>query len=348
MVRRVTLVVPDTLWPYRQAHPSSFRNDLKLTALKKFKARSKVKTVDPREFHRRLFELFNIPVADQDDLPLAAVIRSIDSVAAPDCYYMFADPVHLRADRDSIVMMGNADLDIDEKESDGLLHIINTHLSTDGIHILPMSGHQHWCLSVPRPQKLHTYPLDQVVGRKIQDYMPYGEHGGYWRNALNEIQMLLNVSEINRKREQKGELAINSVWFWGGGVLPPMGDVSWTSVSGNDDVLRGLASLGGLDCEPLAADAESWLETAGPGEHLVVFDDARKSMHQADVEAWRNFMMALDTLWLAPLLELLKTNRLTDLTIYLDSNHCLQITPRLARHWWRDILSHKIEIKNTD
>lgn len=348
MARCLTLVVPDTLWPYHLAYPPSFRNDLKLTALKKIHARSRIRTVDPKQFHRRLFELFNIPTVEQDELPLAAVIRSIDSVVAPDRYYMFADPVHLRADRDSIVMLGNADLGIDKKETDELLQIINAHLSTDGIHVEPVSGQQHWCLSIPRPQKLHTYPLNQVVGHTIQDYLPYGEDGGYWRKTLNEIQMLLNGCELNRTRGQKGELAINSVWFWGGGVLPAMGDVSWISVSGNDDVLRGLARLSGSVCKPPDSDAESWAETAEPGEHLVVFNDARKSMHKGDIEAWRNFIMDLEMHWFVPVLDFLKTNKLTDLTIYLDSNHCLQITPRRARKWWRDILSHKMAIKFTD
>ena len=305
--------------------------------MKKLLARSRYEAVAETSYDRRLFELFNLPLPDQDDLPLAPLmIGKQDKPVHQGRYYIFADPVHLRADRDSIIMIGNEILDIGEEEAHELIHTINTHFSDEQFRIEPLTA-RHWYLSTPHVQKICTTPLNDVIGRGIQPYLPRGEDSKYWRRMLNEIQMLLNTTALNREREARGDPLINSLWFWGGGMLPPVARTSWTTVCGDGDLLRALAGNAGISCESCQTDANGWYDLAGAGEHLVKLDSVLKSKQDHDIEAWYRTMTELEANWFSPLLKMLQTNRLTSLTLYLNTSSCYHQIPALARRWWKDI-----------
>ena len=54
--------------------------------------------------------------------------------------------------------------------------------------------------------------------------------------------MLLHEHPCNQRREQRGELAVNSLWFWGAGTdSRPRADVRFDAVWSDDPAARGLA-----------------------------------------------------------------------------------------------------------
>ena len=93
-----------------------------------------------------------------------------------------------------------------------------------------------WCdASTPAVQA--AFP-DEVLGCDLKSMLPTPK---VWQRYLNEAQMLLADLPINRARAARGELVVNSVWFWG--AQPVATDVAPVSLSyhGNDSILLALS-----------------------------------------------------------------------------------------------------------
>jgi hypothetical protein len=82
---------------------------------------------------------------------------------------------------------------------------------------------------------IETVPLSQAAGRNVRGLLPKGAEAARWHRVFNEIQMLLFAHPVNEAREARGELPVNSLWLWGGGVNAPL-QKPYASVS-SDEVL---------------------------------------------------------------------------------------------------------------
>ena len=80
---------------------------------------------------------------------------------------------------------------------------------------------------------------DEVLGCDLKSMLPTPK---VWQRYLNEAQMLLADLPVNRARAARGELMVNSVWFWGPqAVLTDVAPVL-LSYHGNDAILQALSS----------------------------------------------------------------------------------------------------------
>ena len=61
---------------------------------------------------------------------------------------------------------------------------------------------------------------DEVLGDDLFSHLPEGEGGRRWRALMTEAQVLLHNHSWNQQRAAQGQQPINSLWFWGGGVMP--------------------------------------------------------------------------------------------------------------------------------
>ena len=147
----------------------------------------------------------------------------------PGPYVLHADPVHLRPDRDRLVLFAGPDFAPDRAEADALVALFNQHLGAEGLR-LEAPTPARWYLLSKRPHDLVTQPLAAVLGRPIAGQLPQGPEARHWARLLNEIQMLFHHSEVNQRREAAGLPTISGLWLWGGGcLLPPSSPASGTS-----------------------------------------------------------------------------------------------------------------------
>ena len=157
-------------------------------------------------------------ITRQQDWPLAPATLRADGGVAGDAYWLRADPVHLRVMRDRIVLADSESLELSRQEADALATSIGDHF---GAELSPLSLHpQRWYLRFPTAPRLVTTPLSVAVGRDIEPLLPHGRDAMRFRTLSNELQMLLHAHPVNQAREARGELAVNSLWLWGGGRLP--------------------------------------------------------------------------------------------------------------------------------
>lgn len=294
-------------------------------------ARADAQSTGDTGFEAALFRLFGLAAGDAS--PVAPLTWLFDGSGAPVTgYWLRADPVHLRAGQDKVVM-ADAPPELMREEAIELCGEINAHFAGEGPHLIAPTG-ARWYLRLPQPPAVQFTPLAAVRGQDVHPHLPRGEDGRAWRRWLNEIQMLLHASALNRERAARGQPEINSVWFWGGGELPAAAARRFTVVWGDDPLAGGLALNAGTAMRPLPADASAWLAVAGEGRHLVVVTEWGGAW-SGDPARRRQAIGALEARWTGPLWSCLRAGRVAALTMGAGSGLDYHITPKSARRWWR-------------
>lgn len=261
---------------------------------------------------------------------LAAHAHGLDTGAGA---WLRADPVHLRADRDRVLLMPSQGFAVTAAEADQLTAALTPLLA--GKFLLHAVRPDQWCLQVVGQEQSETgtKPPVELAGADIDPHLPPKA----WHPLLTELQMALYESPANTAREQRGDPVINSVWLWGAGALPAAASGPWQSVSADEPIALGLARLARMRHRTPGAGAMEWLGRApGDGRHLVVLDRLRGAHALGDHEALAQRLEDLESGWFAPLLAALKEGRIGMLTIHVsDAGASFEATRNDLRRFWR-------------
>ena len=330
--RSLFLVIPGLFGP-RTLTPSEIPS---LPILETILRRSDVWKKDiPGNFESTLFYLFGTPIEPDKDIPVAAVSRVLDMGAVDTDWWIRADPVHLRMDQDKLYLFDSQVLKIEQDEADSLIKDIMEVFAENG-WVLQATTPDRWYLKLPTPPVIQTAPLADVIGCDIAPFLPRGEEGKDWHALLNEIQILLHTSTVNIERENRGEMVINSLWFWGGGKLPKVERSRWAEVWSNEVISLALTRLSVTPCSALPASAGEWLKQAvTPGDHLVILDQARGSVQYNDTDDWQNYITALEADWLDPIMAAIRAGEVQRLGIITDAGQSYVYQRKCGRRWWR-------------
>src|SRR5690606_8904565 len=80
-------------------------------------------------------------------------------------------------------------------------------------------------------------------------HLPEGQAGRRWRALLTEAQVILHAHRWNQQRIARGDAPINSLWFWGAGMLPAAVTTAHAQVRSRDALLRALAQAAGVQID---------------------------------------------------------------------------------------------------
>ena len=272
---------------------------------------------------RLLCQLFDVVLPPGADVPIAPATYALDHGEPPVGYCLRADPVHAVADRDVLRILDPRALPIAPAEARELVATLNAHFAQDGVQFIAPQP-ERWYLVLPADPQMRTHPLAHIVGASLHDYLPFGESGKRWQGVLNEIQMLLHEHPINNAREARGELPINSVWFWGGGNVPSLAQKKWAQVWSDDVVALGLAKLSRVPRTGAPESARAWLNAAiTPGDHLLVLPAVTRAA-----------LANMDADWFAPLYDALKNRRLQRLTLHPANGSAYPVDAAALKRWW--------------
>ena len=339
--RHLTLALPGLFGPAVSdaAEPSEaarvLAEGLSPPALERFFARCSQAPAPPSEegLAAMVFACFGV-VRDAHDWPVAAVTRGVDAGDSGNRWVLRADPVHLRPAMGDLVLTDSAELDVSTAEAAALAAEINDALDEPGFRIEPLAA-KRWYLHFDAPLRLVTRAPWDVVGTSIGASLPGGEEGARWRARINDVQMILHASPVNRAREGRGEPVVNSIWPWGGGYAPRVPGGVWQAVWSAETLAAGLARLAGSSSETLPDDAHGWLEGAAPGRHLLVFTEGHVAARSSDVDRWRRFIVHLETEWMAPLGDALASGGVASIELRTGGSRTFRLARRPWRHWWR-------------
>lgn len=279
---------------------------------------------------RVLFERFGVARDRDRDIPSAPFSRLADAPEAPrDGFWLHADPVHLRADRDRLLLFDSRPLGLEQAEADALVDLFNGHFAADS-RVLEAPVSTRWYLRVPSLPAMVTRPLHAVVGRGIESMLPQGPDAAEWNRLLNEAQMLFFQSEVNRRREREGRPLVNGIWVWGGGCLSEV-QSDLDAVYARHPLARGLAIVAGIGLHPLS-DLEVPLRTNGSA--LVFWDRLWRLALDADGAAWAREVEVLDDL-LCGLVRMIGRSGLSEINVFPCDGTRFRVTRLSLRRFWR-------------
>ncbi|HEY5929097.1 MAG TPA: hypothetical protein VIU02_02185 [Burkholderiales bacterium] len=270
-------------------------------------------------------------VGKQLDWPAAPIALRGEGEDPGRSYWMCASPIHLRVQRDQLVLLPPASLSVTQAESHTLVENLNRHFSVDGL-LFQAPHPQRWYLRLSDFPDLQTVALEEAVGRDINRLLPSGADRMRFHHLFNEIQMLLHDHPVNEAREDAGSLPINSVWFWEGGTLPPASRASWAAAIGDLPLLQGLGRLASV---PVACLSDG-LVFPGTGNTLVVLPELAGS----DDTEWAGHMTRLDNEWILPLLAKLRSGEIQGMdvfTVHAGQARQWTVAPRDLWKFWKPV-----------
>lgn len=198
-----------------------------------------------------------------DHVPAAALRHLCHGDDAATGAWLCADPVWVRSEPTAARLMAWP-LDVSTGEAEALAAALRPLFGDAGAP-LSIDTPSTWCLHLLHgaPRAEFRAPAD-ALGADLVECLPAGDDGRAWRRLFNETQIVLHAHPVNAARIAAGKRPVNALWFWGAGALPGSVEAGVHTVASVDDVVRGLAKLGGaVRVEPLPDALEAALRS-GP------------------------------------------------------------------------------------
>lgn len=177
--------------------------------------------------------------------PMAAITRDADAGDAAANAWLRADPVCLRPDMSGARLVAWGNLGLSASEADTFLRALRPVFGDAGF-LISATAPERWYVQLPRESKLPSFtdPRD-ALGENLLAHLPEGPEAKRWRVLLNDAQVTLHNHPRNAERLAAGLMPVNSLWFWGGGVLPDAVTCRSHCVISDDEELLALAGRAG-------------------------------------------------------------------------------------------------------
>lgn len=244
--------------------------------------------------------------------------------------WLRADPVHLRLQREQVVLLPNVSVSVDEAQQ--FCASLNEHFSGQGMEFFAPHP-TRWYLRLTDQPDVTLVPLSQAAGRNIHGNLPVGAASRRWHQLFNEIQMLLFTHPLNEAREARGEMAVNAVWFWGNSEGAVLERRNYDSASSDEVLVEMLAAASGVTFDSWQP---SWQGV--DGSQLLVWTGLRAALQRGDLAAWREALQEFETGYAQPVWQALRSGRIARLqldVLDVDNLRQLRLTRGSARAFWR-------------
>ncbi|WP_051534475.1 hypothetical protein [Deefgea rivuli] len=301
------LIIPDTLWR-DEALRLVINRDLALPALAQLYAKGRKSALANTDFSSHIAQHFGLT-----QVAAAALTLAKDCPDAEPGFWLRADPIHLRIDRDRLTILGVPFFQISQIEADALVTALNQLFNQDGYTFIAATP-TRWYLRLPADPLLSFTSLDQALGGNMNDCLPQGAAALKFHAVINEIQMVLYGHSINDERDALGLPMINSVWLWGGGFFPLAARTQKVTspIFGGDAFVQALAGDTWQPAPTSAAELPAQ-------DAIAVLDDLCFDAIYGNAYEWRTQWEQLEKNWFVPLLAQLKSGQLEQLTLTLPS-----------------------------
>ena len=287
---------------------------------------------EPRGMSAALLALVGLP----PDAPVAPLAMLGAQADPGDDYVLCANPVHLAADRDTVVVVRAID-DLAQDDEQALIRMLDRHFADDGLAFQALRP-DAWFARSSKRYDLATTPIDAVVHRPMFAYLPQGPDARRWKAWENEIQMLLHEHPLNAAREARSEATVTGIWFWGGGRLrdlrPPPATFAAAAPGRSGDLARGIARFTQGQALTLRSDED-------PAHALASLDALR------DVPAFAILVAPatidpslLEAKWIAPALRRLARRDVEPLHVVADGDGSAVTWSARAPGLWRRLAVH--------
>ncbi len=112
--------------------------------------------------------------------------------------------------------------EITTEEAEVLLEAIKMEMEKEGRTFYRGVSYRHALIWEQGSTQITLEPPHDLLGQKITDYQPKGEHSQEIAALMEQSYLILNNHPVNEARRQKGLRPANSLWLWGEGVRPEL------------------------------------------------------------------------------------------------------------------------------
>ena len=204
------------------------------TAFIRLGRRFKTEALEPGET-RQLQRYFH---PREGGWPLAALCRQRESGDAGSEFWLRADPVFLQVEMRGARVMAWDGFNLTESEMHAMTAALQASFADHGIDLLTGSQRTFYLRNrdgIPLPS---AAPVADMLGCDIAGHLPSDRR---WMALFNETQIVLHNHPLNVIRQQNGQLPVNGLWFWGGGIMPSSVGHGFETVISDDVMLGALA-----------------------------------------------------------------------------------------------------------
>lgn len=334
--RSLTLWVPELLHPQRIEEAQEALQSLKLPALQKLLSKADYHFGKPQSFEAKASYLFHQPQTLPSAATRAAVLAKDAFEQGAEGFWLSVDPVQMIPDRDTLVLIPGSDLGISEEESRQLLQAFNEHYAQDQVELIFGAADQ-WFMHIKQPIDLQSTSLKQVSYQSLANAYPQGNAANYWRQLINETQMLFYSHPVNEARREKGLPEINSIWPWGEGSINQKSIKlrEKACIFAQHPYLLGMAKLTRSSSHNEINTLADWSTKAQTGHSLVYLDTLSDAVPNMQLDEWLQALEQFEQNWAQPLLEALRTKQLDSLLLDLGANKQFYLTANALKRFWR-------------
>jgi 2,3-bisphosphoglycerate-independent phosphoglycerate mutase len=141
---------------------------------------------------------------------------------------------------------------ITSQESRSIIEDINRKLGSSHVRFYPGVGYRHLMVVRGGSAVLSTTPPHDIIGERIEQYLPQGEGSDTIIEIMNRSREILKDHPVNQKRISDGKNPANSLWLWGQGRAPEMNTLRDRfglkgGVISAVDLLKGIGYYAGLE-----------------------------------------------------------------------------------------------------
>ncbi len=280
----------------------------------------------------------------RDAQGIAALSALGDEIEVGDHGWMFAEPVHFQADRDTLNLLPCSQLDINASEAAQLIDALNANFADRGL-LFACGNSGNWYVRCGVDELPQTTTIFSARRGAIFEKLPQSRGKLSWKAIQNEAQMLFHSHAVNEARETAGKMTINGLWFWGEGALPtmPIGlKPAIGAVFGGSALVGGLAKWVDAQFAPIAQLTAA--DTISTAKHnLLAMHTLTTHFERGDANAWQEAALKLDAQFFALLLTALRAGTLDELILTLPRERdslVFTIKKRSLRGvagWWKNL-----------
>lgn len=292
--------------------------------------KSSKKAVDCRTYAEQLCSTLGVSF---ENIPMAELSLLAYGIEKQDYHWMCADPVHMMADVDHIILYDSSSLDLMSNESDRLLEALNKHFKQDGLEFISGDA-SHWFVRSKDHFDVSTTCLNDAVMQNINRLLPVGDGSALCKQVLNESQMLLHDNSVNQDRLNKGLLTVNSIWLWGEGSLVSKQNSDVPFCYSNDALSKGLSNHLGVKHRDIVSSEDLLASMDLTRNNVVIFDDLVSATSYGDVSSWLSSFETLFESLLNPFITTVLKNKL-EIRCYPCNGYQYIIDSKTRYRFWR-------------
>lgn len=258
-------------------------------------------------------------------LAVAALRRHAECGDAEGSSWLCADPAHVRADMTTARMLACGAMGLADSERERIARDLSSLFGDAGFEFNAPGNERWYVRALPDSQLPECAAPDQALGDDLKLHLPVGAAGRLWRRLFNDAQILLHNHPVNSQRAARGAISVNSLWLWGGGVLPRRVRPLVRHMVSDRLEVRALAGRAGI----------SWCALEGISLGQLLAGPHAGSPLALDLVNLRDRELECD--WLQPIEACLRGRQVECLELRFASGECYRVRFLDRMKFWKPI-----------